>query len=173
MIGPQEIVERTLAAGAHLHGCFVLVSHSSEAVLRWANSTMTTNGHTSAQRVTVVALVGVEGGTAAGVVSSGVAVTDAAQLTDLVRAAEASARDAGPARDAAPLPEPGDTDPSWVEPAQETSIGVFTRLADGSPRCWPARSGSTASPATSWSRPGSARPRGCGGAGCSRPGRWS
>ncbi len=131
MIGPQEIVERGLAAGAHLHGCVVLVRRSSEAVLRWANSTMTTNGHTSAQRVTVIALVAVDGGTAAGVVSSGVAVTDAAQLTDLVRAAEASARDAGPARDAAPLPDPGDADPAWAEPAEETSIGVFSRLADG------------------------------------------
>ncbi|MGH3686699.1 MAG: PmbA/TldA family metallopeptidase, partial [Pseudonocardiaceae bacterium] len=93
----QEIVERTLAAASRLTGCAVLVRESSEAVLRWANSTMTTNGHTTSGRVTVIAFVAVEGGTAAGVVSSSVTVTDAAQLADLVAAAEAAARDAGPA----------------------------------------------------------------------------
>ena len=46
----QEIVERALAAAAHLHGCAVLVRETSEAVLRWANSTMTTNGHSTAAR---------------------------------------------------------------------------------------------------------------------------
>ncbi|MCX6467085.1 MAG: metallopeptidase TldD-related protein [Pseudonocardiales bacterium] len=128
---PQEIVERTLAAAAHLHGCVVLVRTSSEAVLRWANSTMTTNGHTTATQVTVVALVAVEGGTAAGVVASGVAITDPAQLADLVRAAEASARDAGPARDAADLPGPTTGDTTWDDDAAETSIGVFGGFAGG------------------------------------------
>lgn len=127
----QEIVERTLGAGRHLHGCVVLVRESSEAVLRWANSTMTTNGHTTSGEVTVIALVAVEGGTAAGVVSSSVSVTDPAQLDDLVRAAEASARDAGPATDAMPLPPASDTDPTWDDAAQETSIGVFGALAGG------------------------------------------
>ncbi|MDT7614858.1 MAG: hypothetical protein QOF00_2305 [Pseudonocardiales bacterium] len=126
----QEIVERTLAAASRLTGCAVLVRESSEAVLRWANSTMTTNGHTTSGRVTVIAFVAVEGGTAAGVVSSSVTVTDAAQLADLVAAAEAAARDAGPADDASPLPEPSGTDPTWDEGAQETSIGVFGRLAE-------------------------------------------
>ncbi|GAA2549502.1 metallopeptidase TldD-related protein [Pseudonocardia hydrocarbonoxydans] len=128
---PQEIVERTLAAAAHLHGCAVVVQESSEAVLRWANSTMTTNGHTTSGRVTVIAMVAVEGGTAAGVVSSSVAVTDPAQLADLVRAAEASARDAGPAQDAMPLPDPSETDPTWDDPAAETSIGVYGTFAEG------------------------------------------
>ncbi|MDN5934275.1 MAG: flagellar type III secretion system pore protein FliP, partial [Pseudonocardia sp.] len=104
MIAAQEIVERALTAAAHLHGCVVLVQSSSEAVLRWANSTMTTNGHTTSGRVTVIALANVDGGGfAAGVVSSSVTITDPAQLADLVRAAEASARDAGPAEDAMPL----------------------------------------------------------------------
>jgi predicted Zn-dependent protease len=126
---PQEIVERALAAAAHLHGCAVLVRQSSEANLRWANSTMTTNGHSSAGRVTVMALVAVEGGVAAGVVGSAVTVTDSAQLVELVAAAEAAARDAGPAEDAAPLAESTDGDKLWDDAAQETSIGVFERLA--------------------------------------------
>jgi hypothetical protein len=69
-VTPQESVERALQAAAHLHGCVVLVRESSEAVLRWANSTMTTNGHSTATRVTVIAFVAVEGGVAAGVVGS-------------------------------------------------------------------------------------------------------
>ncbi len=126
---PQEIVERTLAAAAHLHGCAVLVRENSEAVLRWANSTMTTNGLSTSGHVTVMAFVAVEGGVAAGVVGSAATVTDAAQLTDLVAAAEAAARDAGPADDAVPLAEPTGGDPKWDDPAHETSIGVFARLA--------------------------------------------
>jgi predicted Zn-dependent protease len=142
VIRPQEVVERTLAAARHLHGCAVLVRESSEAVLRWANSTMTTNGHTTSRRTTVIAFVALDsadagsgkptpGGTAAGVVSSSVAVTDAAELEQLVRAAEAAARDAGPAKDAAPLLDPDADDPTWDEPAVETSIGVFGAFAEG------------------------------------------
>ena len=110
---PQESVERALQAAAHLHGCAVLVRQSSEAVLRWANSTMTTNGHSTATRVTVIAFVAVGGGVAAGVVGSAEPTDPAA----LVAAAEAAARDAGPADDAAPLPEPTADDATWAEPA--------------------------------------------------------
>ncbi len=124
-VTPQEIVERALAAAAHLHGCAVLVRETSEAVLRWANSTMTTNGHSTAMRVTVMAFVAVEGGVAAGVVGTA-AATDPAEL---VAAAEAAARAAGPADDAAPLPEPTADDAAWAEPADGTTIGVFERLA--------------------------------------------
>jgi predicted Zn-dependent protease len=109
----------------------VLVRETSEAVLRWANSTMTTNGHTTSGRVTVVAFVALEGGVAAGVASSSGAITAAAQLAELVAAAEAAARDAGPADDAAPLPEPDVDDPTWDDAGVETSIGVFGSLAGG------------------------------------------
>lgn len=126
---PQEIVERALAAAAHLQGCAVLVRQTSEANLRWANSTMTTNGHSSAGRVTVMAFVAVEGGVAAGVVGSAVTVTEPAELVDLVAAAEAAARDAGPADDAVPLAEPTEADSLWDDTAEETSIGVFKQLA--------------------------------------------
>lgn len=131
MIPPQEVVERTLAAAAHLAGCAVIVTADSQATLRWANSTMTTNGLSTSGSVTVVALAQLAGGTAAGVASSSVAVTDVAQLTDLVAAAEAAARDAGPAADAMPLPEPSGSDPSWADGADATSIDVFAGFADG------------------------------------------
>ena len=127
----QEVVERALAAARHLHGCAVLVRESSEAALRWANSTMTTNGHTTSRRTTVIAFVEVDGGVAAGVVGSSAAIEDTAQLEGIVRAAEAAARDAGPAKDAVPLVEPDGADPTWDEPAAETSIGVFGPFAEG------------------------------------------
>ncbi len=127
----QEVVERTLAAAAALHGCAVLVSESSEAVLRWANSTMTTNGHSTSSSVTVIAFVALDGGTAAGVAASSAAVTDPGQLEVLVRRAEAAARDAGPAEDAMPLPEPTEADPSWDDDAGATSIGVFSAFVEG------------------------------------------
>ncbi len=129
VLAPTAVVEHALAAAAHLHGCAVLVQESSEAVLRWANSTMTTNGHTTEGEVTVIAFVAVEGGTAAGVVSSSAAVTDSGQLAELVAAAEAAARAAGPADDAAPLPAPGGGDAGWDDPAAETSPAVLSGVA--------------------------------------------
>ena len=146
---PQEIVERALA-GPVGAGRAVLVTQTSEAVLRWANSTMTTNGHTTARRVAVVALEAVEGGTAAGVVSSGAPLPDAAAVDDLVAAARRAAREAGPARDVAPLPEPGVDDPAWADGPAETSIGGVRPPRRGPGRaCSTARSATTASPPTS------------------------
>ena len=127
---PQEIVERVLAVPGGA-GRAVLVTQTSEAVLRWANSTMTTNGHTTAQDVAVVAVEAVDGGTAAGVVATGAPLRDTASVDDLVAAARRAAHDAGPARDVAPLPEPGVDDAAWLDGPAETSIGVFARLVEG------------------------------------------
>ena len=93
---PAEIAERALAAATG--PCIVLVSTTSEANLRWAASTLTTNGLTSSAETTVVA---VHGGDRVGVVSrSGVGAGDVAAL---VADAEAAARTAEPAEDAAEL----------------------------------------------------------------------
>jgi predicted Zn-dependent protease len=129
-VRPQEIVERALA-GPVGAGRAVVVTQTSEAVLRWANSTMTTNGHITAQDVAVVALEVVEGGTAVGVVSTGAPPSGPAAVDDLVAAARHAARGAGPARDVALLPEPGPDDPAWSDGPAETSIGVFDRLVTG------------------------------------------
>ncbi|MGH3566674.1 MAG: metallopeptidase TldD-related protein [Pseudonocardia sp.] len=131
LLTAQEIVERILALPGVDAGRVVIVSETSAAVLRWANSTMTTNGHTTSREVSVIAMVAVAGGTAAGVVSSGAAVTHPTQLGDLVRAAEDDARGAGPARDALPLPEPTGDDPTWADGAVETSIGVYGTFVEG------------------------------------------
>lgn len=133
---PQETVERVLeiATAEGALGCAVLVTETVEAVLRWANSTMTTNGHTLARKVTAIPMVAVPGGTAAGVASTGAAVTDVAALGELVRAGIAAACAAGPAPDAAPLPGVSHraTDPGgWDDDAAQTSPAVFGDLAAG------------------------------------------
>ena len=124
---PREIVERALAAPGGA-GRIVIVTETSEAVLRWANSTMTTNGHSTARRVAVVALEAVGSGTAAGVVSSAAELTGAADVDALVAGARDAARRAGPARDVAPLPEPDGDAPDWDEEAAATSVAVFDRV---------------------------------------------
>ncbi len=129
-MNPQEIVERALS-GPVGAGRAVLVVQTSTAVLRWANSTMTTNGHSTGFQVAVVALETVDGGVAAGVVSSAAPLAGAAAVDDLVAGARRAARDAGPARDVAPLPDPDTDDLAFAEGPVETSIGVFSSLAAG------------------------------------------
>ena len=122
----QELVERALAS-SRTEGCIVLVSESRSANLRWAGNTLTTNGVMRSHDVTVVATAAVEGGTAAGVVTrSGVTVD---LVEDLVRAAEASSRDAGPAEDAQPFIEGVPASPDWQDLPAETSASVFVDFA--------------------------------------------
>jgi predicted Zn-dependent protease len=105
-------------------------------VLRWANSTMTTNGSSTGSTWSVISMVTVDGGTAVGVVSSSAQVTEAGEIEAAVRASESAARQTGPARDVAELPAPGDDGDGsgdgggWGDPAGETSIGVYGDLAE-------------------------------------------
>ncbi|MDI2126378.1 metallopeptidase TldD-related protein [Yinghuangia seranimata] len=124
--GPGETVERALAL-SRADGLVVIAEETSSANLRWAGNALTTNGLTQGRRITVVATVGGAEGTASGVVSrSGVTVD---QLEGLVRAAEAAARDAGPAEDANPLVS-GDAFAAGFEDAPaRTSIDVFADFA--------------------------------------------
>ena len=123
MIPAQDLVELALAR-SHAEGCVVLVTDSSEASLRWANSTMTTNGVSSSRQWAVVSVFD----SSVGVVSS--SSVDGADVAEVVRASEEAARAAGPARDAAPLVSGSGEPADWGSPAEETAIGVFDRLAD-------------------------------------------
>jgi hypothetical protein len=96
---PQEIVERALELLGPARGS-VVVEHSTSANLRWANSTLTTNGMAERQTVHVVAHPDVPGGIGSGTASA-VART-VADLETLVAQARGEARSAGPAQDAAP-----------------------------------------------------------------------
>ena len=122
---PQETVERALAA-SRADDCIVIATESSDANLRWAGNTLTTNGVTRSRRLTVIALHGKRGGVAAGVVSRAGVGPD--QIEEVVRAAEAVAADSDPAEDAMPLVA-GEAAGDWTGPPPETEIGVFSGFA--------------------------------------------
>jgi predicted Zn-dependent protease len=124
----QDVVEAALAA-ATTDGTVVIVTDRSEANLRWANSSLTTNGEMSSRSVTVVASHGSGAGASAGVV--GRTVTDAAAVRELVAEAEAAARAADPAPDAAPLvtPDQAGVGTDFSLAPETTSVGAFAQVA--------------------------------------------
>ena len=106
----------------------VLDDEVTDANLRWANNTLTTNGVTYRNQITVIAVV--DG--AVGVVSkSGVTLES---LEALVRSAEHTAAQAPQAEDYGPLVAGGGPGPDWDAPPAETSIGVFRAVAAGAGR---------------------------------------
>ena len=123
---PQETVERALGL-SKADGCIVVTTERSEANLRWAGNTLTTNGSMRSRKVAVISVVDGTAGTAAGVLERSAVTGDG--LEELVRASEQAARDAGPADDAAPLVEPTDSADAWDAPPEETSIDVFGQVA--------------------------------------------
>ncbi|MFH8569914.1 metallopeptidase TldD-related protein [Streptomyces sp. NPDC017993] len=123
---PHEIVERTLEL-SRADGCAVLADEHSSTNLRWAGNALTTNGVTRGRSLTVVATVDGKQGTACGVISRS-AVT-AADLEPLVRAAEAAAREAGPAEDAQPLVGGPAASADFTDAPAETSSDVFAEFA--------------------------------------------
>ncbi|OMQ16747.1 peptidase [Modestobacter sp. VKM Ac-2676] len=124
-LSPQEIVEQALAAST-ADGQVTYVVESSEANLRWASNSLTTNGSMRSRQVVVISFV--DGGT--GMAVGTVARTGTPDVAELVAMSEQAARDAGPAEDAMPLvtePPPGAGD--WDAPPAETTIGVFGEFA--------------------------------------------
>ncbi len=128
-VAAQEVVERALAL-SDTDGCVVIAQETSDANLRWAANTLTTNGVMRGRQLTVIATVGGTEGTATGVVGrSNVSLDD---VEALVRSAEKAAREGRPAEDARPLATPSDVPLSgqgWDEAPAETSIGVFATMA--------------------------------------------
>jgi len=124
-LSAQEIVERALAAST-VDGQVTFVVESSEANLRWASNSLTTNGAMRSRQVVVISFVDGGAGMAAGTVSR----TGTPEIAELVAASEQAARDAGPAEDAMPLigdkPVGGG---DWDADPAETSIEVFAEFA--------------------------------------------
>ncbi|HKS50418.1 MAG TPA: DNA gyrase modulator, partial [Pseudonocardiaceae bacterium] len=109
MITAEELTGTALeASGAD--GCVVVFTETSEVNLRWANNTMTTNGHSTTRSFAVISVVG----DSVGVVSGNGAELD--EVRAVVAASEQAARESGPARDVAPLVE-GKSDDDFEEPA--------------------------------------------------------
>ena len=65
MISAQDLIEKITSA-ANCDDCIVVVKDKTQANLRWAGSTLTTNGVIQERSVTVVAFVAVTGGMASG-----------------------------------------------------------------------------------------------------------
>jgi predicted Zn-dependent protease len=123
-LSAQAIVEQALAAST-VDGQVTFVVESSEANLRWASNSLTTNGAMRSRQVVVVSFV--DGG--AGMASGTVARSGTPDIAGLVAASEQAARDAGPAEDAVPLFSGSPTAPDWDAEPAATSIEVFSEFA--------------------------------------------
>ncbi len=135
---PQETVERALAA-ARCDDCIVIADETSEANLRWAANSLTTNGVSRSRQLTVIAITRGAGGARAGVVSRAGVRGD--QVADVVAAAERAAGQGSPAEDAQDLLGPADRQafgmkdrpapgqPGWDDEPGSTGIGVFAALS--------------------------------------------
>ncbi|MFC7449837.1 metallopeptidase TldD-related protein [Rhodococcus daqingensis] len=127
MISAQELIERVLALRT-VDESMVVVTDASEASLRWAGNSMTTNGVSTSRTWTVVSIVRDGEGAKVGTVSS--STVDPQQIPAVVRASEEAARTARPAEDAMDLiAGSGDADPDWSAAAASTGIDVFGGLA--------------------------------------------
>jgi predicted Zn-dependent protease len=105
-----------------------VVTDSSDAELRFANNTTTTNGVRRSRSVTVVCFAEVAGGVAAGSATR----TGAVDVADLVRVALATARSAPPAEDASALLG-GTAEAGFEQPAPETDLSVLSGVLAGLP----------------------------------------
>jgi len=125
MISPQELIERITAA-ADYDDCIVIVNEQSQANLRWANSTLTTNGVITERSVTVIAFVAMDGGMASGVVTR----TDVAaqEIESIAKEAGVAARAAGKAADAAELARNLSVG-TWSEAHEPTGPEIFAKIA--------------------------------------------
>jgi predicted Zn-dependent protease len=119
---PQHLVERALDLST-ADECVVIAESMTEANLRWANNSLTTNGVARSRRLTVIAVVD---GAVGVVTEEGVT---AESLREVVETAEATARSGSPAEDRAPLIGPSASRGDWDAPPAETSIAVFSTFA--------------------------------------------
>jgi predicted Zn-dependent protease len=135
---PQDAVERALAS-ATCDECVVIAEETSEANLRWAGNTLTTNGVSASRDLTVIAICRDRAGARVGVVSRSGATAE--QLGALVAEAEKAATESSPAEDAQELPSPARDSAyqtavagggaAWDDPPASTEIGVLRGFAGG------------------------------------------
>lgn len=126
MIAPQKVIDDALAA-ATVDETIVIVRDRAEASLRWANSSMTTNGVSMGRSTSVLSIMW-DGGTGhVGSVQTG--EVDPAVIRDVVAASEAAARAAPGARDSASLITGSDAPDDWDDAVPTTGAEVFGDLA--------------------------------------------
>ncbi len=138
MIGAQQVVDMALTEAARLGKAdetIVLVTDRSDAALRWANGSMTTNGVSVQRRTTVISIV--RRGDRSHVASLTSSEVDPSVIPGLVAASQETALSAPEARDGAP-PLPGtDTPIDWDAPIPGTGVEVFGGVANALTRAFP------------------------------------
>ncbi len=125
MISAQDLIEKILSR-ATSDECIVIVSDKTQANLRWANSTLTTNGVIQLRDVTVIAFFKAKEGMCAGGVSR--SNVDERDIDSLLDQAYTAAKAAGAAEDSADIAtdlQLGD----WHTPHQPTGPEVFHHFA--------------------------------------------
>ncbi len=138
MIGAQQAVDMALAEAARLGKAdetIVMVTDRSDAALRWANNSMTTNGVSVQRRTTVISIV--RRGDRSHVASLTSSEVDPSVIPGLVAASQETALSAPEARDGAP-PLPATDEPSdWDGAIPGTDVDVFGGVADALTRAFP------------------------------------
>ncbi|OBI80243.1 metallopeptidase TldD-related protein [Mycobacterium sp. E740] len=132
MLGAQQVVEIALAEAARMgvaDETIVLVTDRTDASLRWAGNSMTTNGESMSRSTTVISVVRRGDGSHVGSVRS--SEVDPAAIAGLVASSQEAARSAPEARDSAPLLAGVDAPQDWDDSVPSTGAEVFLPVADG------------------------------------------
>jgi len=125
MISAQDLVDKILARST-TDDCIVVVKDKTQANLRWASSTLTTNGVIQQRSVTVIAFVAMDGSMASGAVTR--TNVDESDIDALLSEATAAAKAAGAAEDFAPLAKDVSFG-NWNAPHTPTGPDVFSKFA--------------------------------------------
>ncbi|WP_343600462.1 metallopeptidase TldD-related protein [Mycobacterium sp.] len=126
MIPAAQVVD-TVLGQARADETIVLVTDRSDASLRWANNTMTTNGVSTSRSTTVISIARQSDTAQVGALRS--AEVDPSLIPGLVSASAEAAGAAPPARDAAPLLAGTGVPDDWDAPVPGTGVEVFADLA--------------------------------------------
>lgn len=121
-LSPQQLAEYALDRSRSAE-CIVIVEETSGVNLRWANSSLTTNGSINALQASVIVFEGPRSVSVSGSARS------ASDIDDLLDQAQSGLPAAPIAEDAAPLIA-GEVDRDWDEPSAETAPSVFTNVID-------------------------------------------
>jgi predicted Zn-dependent protease len=130
VIGAQQAVDIALAEAARLGKAdetIVLVTDRSDASLRWAGNSMTTNGESVSRHTTVISVVRQGASARVGTLRS--SDVDPTTIAGLVAASQDAALSAPDARDSAPPLAGAEGPDDWDAPVEGTSAQVFLPVA--------------------------------------------
>ena len=125
MISAQDLIEKILAR-ATSDDCIVVIKEKTQANLRWASSTLTTNGVIQERSVTVIAFKSIGGSMAAGGVTRTNVKED--EIDSILDEAVAAAIANGEAEDFAPLARDVSFG-NWSAPHTPTGAEIFKKFA--------------------------------------------